>query len=421
MTLALADSTRDGRTSIDDVVRAPFERMREAQRRTPAPSYAERRERLDALLALVQDHRPQIEQAVSADFGGRSCHETRLAEVYFLVSTIKYVRAHLRGWMKPRARSMPLVLLPARAKVLSQPLGVVGVIAPWNYPLQLALGPLAYALAAGNRVLLKPSEYAPQTSELLRSLVRRSFDASTCCTSSPATRASAKRSARCRSIICCSPARPRSAAWCMRAAAENLSPVTLELGGKSPAIVHDTLRDRARGRTHRLRQVVQRRPDLHRARLRARAREQARRVRRARWCAAHAHDLSDDRGQPGLHVDHQRRATIARLRGLIDDAVQRGARSDRDQPRGRAAARGAAPASRRRCCSIVNDDMSVMQEEIFGPMLPIVTYRTLDEAIAYVNERPRPLALYYFDDDAARVRACSSATISGGAVDQRTS
>jgi acyl-CoA reductase-like NAD-dependent aldehyde dehydrogenase len=124
---------------------------------------------------MLHDNQREFEEAVSADFGGRSRHETRLAEIYFVLSAIKYIRAHLRSWMKPRGRGVPFILLPGRAKIAFQPLGVVGVIAPWNYPLQLAFVPVAYALAAGNRVILKPSEYVPQTAALLQRLVAERF------------------------------------------------------------------------------------------------------------------------------------------------------------------------------------------------------------------------------------------------------
>ena len=412
MTSVLADSTRDGRASIDDAVRAPFERMREAQRRTPAPSYAERRERLDALLALVQDHRPQLEQAVSADFGGRSCHETRLAEIYFLVSMIKYVRAHLRGWMKPRARSMPLVLLPARAKVLSQPLGVVGVIAPWNYPLQLALGPVTYALAAGNRVLLKPSEYAPQTAELLRSLVSRSFDASVLhvVTGDASVGEAFSRLPFDHLLFTGSTQVGRTV---LRVAAENLVPVTLELGGKSPAIVHDTFAiDRAAariawGKWFNAGQTCIA-PDYALV-------HESRRDAFVERVVAHTRTTYPTIADNPDYTSIINPRHYARLRGLIHDAVQRGARSIEIKPQNEQLPE----ASHRLAPTLLLDvktDMSVMQQEIFGPVLPVVTYRTLDEAITFVNERPRPLALYYFDEDAARVREVLARTTSGGAV-----
>jgi len=408
----LADSARDDRGAIDDAVRAPFERMREAHRATPAPSYAERCARLDALLALVQDHRPQIEQAVSADFGGRSCHETRLAEVYFLVSTIKYVRGHLRSWMKPRARSMPLVFLPARAKVLSQPLGVVGVIAPWNYPLQLALGPVTYALAAGNRVLLKPSEYAPHTAELLHSLVSRSFDASVLHVVTGDARVGEAFS-RLPFDHLLFTGSTQVGRMVLRVAAENLVPVTLELGGKSPAIVHDTYTiDRAAariawGKWFNAGQTCIA-PDyalVHESRRDAFVERVVAHTRATYPTIADNPDYTSI-----INARHYRR-----LRGLIDDAVQRGARSIEIKPPNEQLPE----ASHRLAPTLLLDvktDMTVMQDEIFGPVLPVVTYRTLDQAIAFVNERPRPLALYYFDHDSARVREILARTTSGGAV-----
>jgi acyl-CoA reductase-like NAD-dependent aldehyde dehydrogenase len=408
----VATPIAEGPTGAVKLVRESFERMREAQRHAPAPSYAERCAWLDALLAMLRENQPAIEQAVSADFGGRSCHETRLTEIFFLVSTIKYVRAHLRGWMKPRARSVPFTFLPGRAKVFYQPLGIVGVIAPWNYPFQLALGPVVYALAAGNRVLVKPSEYTPHAAALLHRLIGECFGSDVMQVVIGGAEVGEAFSHLPFDHLLFTGSTPVGR-MVMRAAAENLVPVTLELGGKSPVIVHQSFSPE--------RAAVS--------------------IAFGKWlnagqtCIAPdyvlVHESQRDALVDGV-VAHTRKTypTIKdnpdytsvisprhyqRLRGLIEDAQTRGARTIQIKPQ----AEQIHDDAHRLPPTVlldVRDDMKVMQEEIFGPVLPIITYRTLDDAIAFVNNRPRPLALYYFDDDASRARSVLERTTSGGAV-----
>ena len=156
--------------------RAVFERMRTASRQAPAPSYAERIERLERLAVAVRARQNEIAETINSDFGNRSARETKLAEVLMLLDAIKYLKKNLKRWMKPEKRQVSLTYLPASARVHRQPLGVVGVISPWNYPFHLGLGPTAVAIAAGNRVMIKPSEYTPGTSALLATLCGEVFD-----------------------------------------------------------------------------------------------------------------------------------------------------------------------------------------------------------------------------------------------------
>src|SRR5215472_13179676 len=163
-------------STSDDLVRECFESLKRAYVHTPYVSYAERRVHLDALCDLLRSNQKTIAEAIAADFGSRSIHETRLAEIFLPVATIRYIRSHLRAWMKSQSRRVPLAFQFGSARVEYQPLGVVGIIAPWNYPFHLAVMPAAYALAAGNRVLLKPSELTPHTAEFLRKLVSERFN-----------------------------------------------------------------------------------------------------------------------------------------------------------------------------------------------------------------------------------------------------
>jgi coniferyl-aldehyde dehydrogenase len=365
---------------------------------------------LDTLCDLLRSNQQVIAEAIAADFGGRSTDETRLAEVFLPINAIKYIRHHLRKWMRSQPRSVPFSLGFGRAKVVYQPLGVVGVISPWNYPVLLALGPAAYALAAGNRVLIKPSEFTPRTAELLKKLVNVHFDheVMSVVTGGPDVAEAFSKLPFDHILFTGSTQVGR---LIMKAAAENLVPVTLELGGKSPAILHDSF-------------------PLEPA---------ARRIVFGKWanagqtCIAPDYVLvSEDRrdalveelvrairnSYPTIKDNPDYTSIISmrhyeRLCALIADAEARGARKiaikadDEETP----------DETRRLPPTLlldVRDEMKVMQQEIFGPILPIMTYRTLNDAIAYVNQHPRPLALYYFDRSRKRVTDILQRTISGG-------
>ena len=243
------------------------------------PPEAVRRDRLDRLQRLVEEHEQQIADAISADFGNRSHHETAIAEVFIVLGALAHTRRHLRRWMKKRRVRTSFHSLPGSSSILPQPLGVAGIVSPWNYPLQLALVPAIAALAAGNRVMLKPSELTPRFSQLLADLVAQRFsvDEFTVVTGDADVGRAFVQLPFDHLFFTGSTAVGRQVAL---AAAANLTPVTLELGGKSPAIVDDSAdlldsRAQAGGR-----QAVQRRPDLHRAGLRARARRRGCRISR---------------------------------------------------------------------------------------------------------------------------------------------
>jgi len=396
--------------STEASVRAPFDRLRAAYRREPYPSFEQRIRWLDTLAELTKTHQDEIVAAVSADFGHRSAHETKLAECFPVVELVKYIRSNLSAWMRPERRDTDVTFLPARNEVRFQPLGVVGVISPWNYPFQLAVAPLAYALAAGNRVLLKPSELTPNTSALLHRILRKAYDPDVVdVVVGGAEVASAFTALPFDHIVFTGSTRVGKLV--MRAAAANLTPVTLELGGKSPCIVHEAFsasRAAARIAHGKLFNAGQTciAPDyvlVHQDKLDAT-------VAALREAAAKLYPAiasSDD--YTAIVNEHHR----ARLDSLVEDAVAKGAKkislhpsTDRiDGPSGKMA-----PV----ILTGVTDTMDVMQEEIFGPVLPIVTYRSLHEALEYVNDRPRPLALYYFDDDSARADEVLTRTTSGG-------
>jgi coniferyl-aldehyde dehydrogenase len=387
-----------------------FDAQRAAFAKERYPSLDVRRDRLARLQAFVTRHEARFVEAIDRDFGGRSSHETRLAELYIVAAEIADARKHLRGWMRPQRVATPIHLKPARARIERQPVGVVGIISPWNYPVQLALAPVAGAIAAGNRVLLKPSELTPATSALLRELAAESFaedefavvlgDASIgqVFASLPFDHL----------FFTGSTAVGRAVA---RAAAENLTPVTLELGGKSPAVIApdaDLALTAPRLMAGKLLNAGQTciAPDYA---LVAKGSEEAfvRAIERAAAALYPAYVANDD--YTAIVNDRHR----ARLDSLLDDARSRGATVVQINPANESPATG----SRKMLPALVlhaNDSMAVMREEIFGPILPIETYATIDEAIAKINARPHPLAFYYFGRDGMRAGKVLAETIAGG-------
>ncbi|MEO8344568.1 MAG: coniferyl aldehyde dehydrogenase [Betaproteobacteria bacterium] len=387
-----------------------FALQRAAFVRERFPSLVTRRDRLARLAALVSENEARFVAAVSSDFGHRSVQETRLAELYIVSSGIRHALAHLARWMKPERVAMPLHLLPAKARIERQPLGVAGIISPWNYPVQLALSPALGALAAGNRVLLKPSELTPATSALLHELVAARFaeDEFAVVLGDASTGQAFSALPFDHLFFTGSTAVGRNVA---RAAAENLTPVTLELGGKSPALFDiDTEFSRAAPRlmAGKLLNAGQTciAPDY--------ALVPAARVDAfvAAVSLATARMYPTFAGNPDYtSIVNERH--FDRLTSLVADAAAKGAGIVHLGE----AAGGMNPASRVMPPTLivgVNDTMDVMKEEIFGPLLPIEAYASLDEAIAKIDARPRPLAFYYFGNDGVRRGRTLRETIAGG-------
>jgi coniferyl-aldehyde dehydrogenase len=388
--------------------RRQFDAMYAATRRSAAVSRAKRQARLDALFDLVHDNGDRFVEAISADFGHRSAHETRLLELFPSLEAVKHTRSHFGGWMKPQARSPSIWFRPGRARILMQPLGVVGIIVPWNYPLFLAISPMAAALAAGNRVMVKMSEFTPRTGELLASLVTRYFapDDVTVVLGDAKVGADFARLPFDHLLFTGS---TKVGHDIMRMAADNLTPVTLELGGKSPAIL---------GPDYPLEKAAERimvgkllnagqtciAPDYV---LVPAGREQAF-VAAARAVVAKC--WPDPAGSPDYTAIVNDRH-FQRLQGYVDDARERGAKVE---PLSAAQANAGTRKLPPLALLGVSDDMRVMQDEIFGPLLPVLPYADLDAAIAYVNSHPRPLALYHFENDSVRRDRVLEETVAGG-------
>ncbi|MGE0873922.1 MAG: coniferyl aldehyde dehydrogenase [Burkholderiales bacterium] len=386
------------RQSLPTDLALAFERLRAAHAAESCPRWEARADRLRRLQRLLLDNEAAISQAIDADFGGRPAVETELAEIWPSLEEIKGALRHGRRWMRPRHAGVGKWFVPARANVLPRPLGVAGIIVPWNYPLYLAVGPMAAALAAGNRVMVKMSELTPTFSALLQRLCTQAFGPDEVCIVTGGPDVAAQFSTLPFDHLLFTGSTPVGRKV-MAAAAANLTPVTLELGGKSPAVItpgyplaHAVQRILAgkllnAGQTCIApdyvllpRGLV---PDFVSA-----ARDEARR--------AYPAGLADGNFCSIVNDHHFRR-----LLGVADEARARGARAEclfdgasRDD------------AGHRLAPMLLIDppaDCEAMRDEIFGPLLPLVPYDRLDDAMAFVSARPHPLALYWFDRDAARI------------------
>ena len=386
-----------------------LERLRNAWRRDRPDA----RQRLDDLARLrdaFKAGRDDMLAAVAADFGHRSVHETLLSDAMTVTSEIDHLRGKLRGWMKPRRVGSGWRLWPARAQVRHEAVGVVGVMSPWNYPVNLALIPLVTAIAAGNQVYLKPSEHTPRTSAWLRELLANAFPADRVAVALGDAALGARFSALPfdHLVFTGSTAVGRKV---MAAAAPNLTPLTLELGGKSPAIVA---------------------ADFPPAKAAARL-ATGKWLNSGQTCIAPDYVLVDHASRDAL-VDALREQATARygdltqaddLTRIINEGQYRRLRAHLDDARARglevielvALDPVRSEVQRMLAPTLVlepGDDASVMQEELFGPILPIRSYRSLDEAIAWIEARDRPLALYPFSHDRATVEKIIGRLLAGG-------
>ena len=395
----------------DRALHATLARQRAAFLRNGPPTLKQRRRDLVKLKEAIVVRKDAFVAALDTDFGHRARQESLMLDVGTTVGAINYLHNNLRRFMRAERRHVAAIFKPASAKVVYQPLGVVGIVSPWNFPVSLALTPLATALAAGNCVMLKPSEMTPATTDLLASLLAETFDEEQVAVVTGDAKVGRAFSSLPFDHIFFTGSIPVGRAI-MRAASENLVPVTLELGGKSPIIVDDgySLRTAARriayGKCANGGQICTS-PDyllLPKGRMED-------------FIAAYLQEVDTLYPNIGDNPDFTSILNdrhFARLSGLVEDAKAKGARvieiGTRHQ--GVSHSRMFPPV----LLIGVTDEMAVMQEEIFGPILPVVTYDSLDEAIAYVNARPRPLALYFFGTDKISQRLVVERTTSGGVL-----
>jgi coniferyl-aldehyde dehydrogenase len=371
------------------------------------PGLETRRDRLERLDRMLAEHGESFGRAIDADFGGRSGIVSSLTEIVTSRAAIRHAKRHLKAWMKPRKASVSWTFQPSRAFILTQPLGAVGIIGPWNYPLLLLLGPLAGALAAGNRAMLKPSELTPAFADVLKAAVAATFseDEVTVITGDASVAQAFAALPFDHLVFTGSTAVGRKVA---EAAGRNLTPVTLELGGKSPAIVDRSANLElaaqriAWGKLLNSGQtcvapdyaLVQR--DVLADFLQLFKAEVAMQYRTFEGNPDYTSIIND------RHFD--------RLNGLLEDARANG---------GEVEVLGDAPSREQRIFPPVvianaKPGMAVMQEEIFGPILPVIAYDTADDAIALVNAGDRPLSLYWFGTDKAVENRILKRTLAGG-------
>ena len=390
-------------------MRAMFRAQREAFHAAPMPDARRRRADLQRLKDALIGHRDAFADAVHDDFGGRSRHET-LAELLGSVQGIRYARRHVRGWMRPSRRQAGLLLATTSCRVVYQPKGVIGVIVPWNYPVFLSMGPLTCALAAGNRVMLKMSESAPATAEVMSRMLADAFDEDQVGVVLGEVEAGRAFSALPfdHMLFTGSTLVGRQV---MAAAAENLTPVTLELGGKSPTLIAEDVPMK----------MAAERICFGKA------------LNAGQSCVAPDYVLCPERrvdefirefsaALEKMYPDMVRNEDYTsvvndrqweRLQAYLEEARAGGAEIIVLSPDGESQTAG----TRKMPIHLVRGarpEMRLMREEIFGPILPIVPYRSLDEALAFINSRPRPLAINLFDRNPGRRQQVLDHTHSGG-------
>jgi coniferyl-aldehyde dehydrogenase len=391
-------------------------RQKQAHIKDGPPSAEKRIEWIDRAIGLLIGHKDAITEALREDFGHRSVHTSLFTDVSGSIGPLKHAKAHLKTWMKREKRKVSpaiLGLFGAKAHVEYQPKGVVGVISPWNFPFNLTFTPLAGIFAAGNRVMIKPSEFTPRCSELMARMFASAYDETEVAVfaGGPDVGAAFSRLAFDHLLFT---GATSIAYHVQRAAAENLVPTTLELGGKSPVIISKsadidlTAKRVMMGKTMNAGQICLA-PDYVMV-----PKDKAGEFVGAVTSAVTAMYPTIKENPDYSSVIDQRH--YDRLMGYLDDAKSKGAEIVEINP-AREDFRQQ-PFHKIPPTIVLNptDDMKIMQDEIFGPLLPVKTYEQVDEAIGYVNDHPRPLGLYYFGQDKSEQERVLTSTTSGGAT-----
>lgn len=372
-----------------------------------------RKDRIRRAMDLLKTNADELNRAMSADFGSRSPSQSMITDIAGTVSFGKYCLKNIDKWARSEKRHVqfPLGLLGAKAQLRYEPKGVIGILSPWNFPVNLTFGPLMQIFAAGNRAMIKPSEFTERTSELMAKLVDQAFDEAECAvfTGSPSVAQAFTELAFDHLVFTGSTATGRKV---MEAAAKNLVPVTLELGGKSPVIM---------GRD----------ADFAKAGERVAL---GKMMNAGQICLAPDYlYVPEDKVHEAVHgvwqgtaamyptlLENEDYASIVsdrhfdRLKGLVEDARAKGAEVIEVNPGNEDFSSTNARKMPLTILKNVTEDMTAMQEEIFGPVLPVKTYTSIGEAVDYINEHDRPLGLYYFGDDADEREQVLTKTISGG-------
>lgn len=392
--------------SIENEAQRIFALQKKAYLAHPYPTLAERKDNLRKLDRILSENSMAIAEAINADFGHRSIEESLMAEVFASVDGIRHALKHVGHWMKPQKRAVSITFAGGSNTVIPQPKGVVGVVSPWNYPLFLTIGPLTSILAAGNRAMVKMASSSQNLARLLDAKFREVFPEDLVAIL-PGVRAQDFSTLPYDHMIFTGSA--DAGRTVMRSAAENLTPVTLELGGKSPTIVCDDFDvDEAASRILYAKFLNAGQTCLAPDYLLISKRSRDRFVEAAKRIVAKRYPDTNDQSYTSV-IDEK---SYRRLRATLEDAERKGAKLVPLVP-------GATFNDDLRkipphLVLDVNEHMTIMQEEIFGPLYPVKTYETIDEAIAYVNSKDRPLGLYLFTNDDRIQEKVLYSTISGG-------
>ncbi|MCP4296575.1 MAG: coniferyl aldehyde dehydrogenase [Proteobacteria bacterium] len=387
-----------------------FLQQKKACDKEPYPSRKERSSNLKSLKKLLKDHDEAIIKAISKDFGNRSNDETELLEIFPSLNNIRYALKRLRRWMRNRTHLASFWFLPGRTKIVYQPLGVVGIIVPWNYPLLLLIGPLVSALAAGNRVMIKVSEFTPETSSLLKNLMSKYFDEEQVTIIEGDTKVAQKFASLPWDHLLFTGSTPVGH-QIMHAASQHLTPVTLELGGKSPAWISKGFAIERATQSIMFGKCVNAGQTCIAPDYVLVSKEQLSEfIECARKTFLKLYpDFPDTKDY--THIINEKH--YKRLKSLLKDAEDKGAKLiplyKLDEVR--YSGQLILPPT---LITDTTPEMRIMQEEIFGPILPIVTCEGYNEAKNYINERPKPLALYYFDTRRNWIDKVLKETVAGG-------
>lgn len=399
----------DRRTEME----ALLKRQRDAFTASRPESMSLRKDRIKRAIALLKDHAEPLCKAMSADFGNRSIEQSMMTDIAGTVASGKHTLKSVDGWAKRDKRSVqfPLNLLGAKAEVRYEPKGVVGILSPWNFPVNLAFGPLMQVLAAGNRAMIKPSEFTERTSELMAQLVADYFTADEVAvvTGGPEVAAAFSSLPFDHIVFTGSTETGRRV---MQAAAENLVPVTLELGGKSPVILGRSADFEKAGERIALGKMMNAgqiclAPDYM---FVPEDKQDEAIAGVSNGVSAMFPTLLENDDYASIVSDRH----FERLKGLVEDAREKGAEVIEVNPGNEDFANANQRKMPLNIVKNVTPNMKVMQEEIFGPVLPVMTYKAIDQAVDYVNDHDRPLGLYYFGTETAEQERVLDRTISGG-------
>lgn len=378
----------------------------------PEPMSA-RKDRIERAIKLLKDHRDDLCKVMSADFGNRSPVQSMITDIVSTVNFGKYCLKHVDKWSRSEKRSVqfPLGLLGAKAELRYEPKGVVGILSPWNFPVNLTFGPLMQIFAAGNRAMIKPSEFTAKTSLMMKELVKEYFSPDECAvfTGGPEVAAAFSELAFDHLVFTGSTATGKKV---MEAASKNLVPVTLELGGKSPVILGESADFAKAGERIALGKMMNAgqiclAPDY----MYVPESKQDEAIHGVWQGTANMYPaILDNEDYASLVSDRH----FDRLQDMVADARDKGAEVIEVNPGNEDFGGSNARKMPLTILKGVTADMKAMQEEIFGPVLPVKTYKAIDDAIDYVNENDRPLGLYYFGQDSGERKRVLGRTISGG-------